>query len=283
MSRLCPTCGAMRAHKLTRRLESLANLIDSPRLITVTLRSSVRPLKEQLEDLVASFSRLRKSKEWKRHVHGGVYIIEVTWNAKRLQWHPHVHALCEGHFWQGEGLTAAWKKASNGSTVTDIRAVHSRGGAARYLTQYVTKSQDARDVPDIMLPEWAEAISGARMCQTWGTLHACPVTGDEMEPKRELERVESMGAIAEAARRGDDEASAIIAAVCDRTLHLPWEGTESSAKLRVQAVQAACMRLVAWYARRMQSAAAATEPEKTEDDDAAHQHTFFPAWEGRDS
>jgi hypothetical protein len=255
-SRLCPRCGRIRARQLQPRLELLAAQLDSPRFITLGTASNNRPLKEQLAHLVESFKRLRRCERFKARVRGGVYVIEVTYNAKTEQWHPHLHALTEGTYYHQAELSKDWESATGDSYVAHIKAVPSRSKAAGYLTQYVTKSQDASHVPDLRLPEWAAAMHGARCSQTWGTLHGLQLDETEEESKPQINRAGSLLSLAHAAAEGDEEAKEILGQATDRTLHLPWTGPAAGLALRVETIRLVKTRMANWEARRL----GATDP-----------------------
>lgn len=145
--------------------------MDSTRFLTLTIVSSDRPLREQLQDLRDSFARLRRHRLWRGRVVGGIYCVEVTWSVERRQWHPHLHAIIDGSYVPKSSLVDAWREASNGSYILDIAFVHSASRIASYVAKYVSKSDDASGVPDYMLGEWSLAVHGLRLVHAFGNLH----------------------------------------------------------------------------------------------------------------
>ena len=170
-SRHCEPCQRARAHKLAANLKTRLDLAAKGRyrFVTLTLRHSTEPLTNQLRHLYASFRRLRAMPIWKKSQHGGAFILEVKWNAKRREWHPHLHVITEGGWIEQRGLSNAWAKASNGSHIVDIRALQNGTDAAHYVSKYVTKgTSDAVWTDRSAAQEWIIATKGVRACATYG-------------------------------------------------------------------------------------------------------------------
>jgi hypothetical protein len=151
--------------------------MDAPRFMTLTLKAQDRPLFLTIAALTASFKVLRETTEWKRHVRGGVYVIEVTRGADGRHWHAHIHVLCDGEFWHQRDLSRVWLRVTGNSPIVDIRAVHSRAAAASYVAKYVAKPTGQKEWSDAELCEFADAMHGRRMVHTFGTSYA-----EEIEP-----------------------------------------------------------------------------------------------------
>lgn len=146
--------------------------MDAPRFLTFTLKAMDRPLFLTITALTASFRQLRKTPEWKRHVRGGVYVIEVTRGEKGTHWHAHVHVICDGTFWQQKNMSEVWLRVTGDSRVVDIRAVHSRTSIANYVAKYVAKPTGQAEWSDAELCEFAGAMHGQRMVHTFGDSYA---------------------------------------------------------------------------------------------------------------
>lgn len=177
-SRLCPRCAAKRRTSLMMRLLHAAKEIDDPRFITLTLRSTNTPLADQLKRLRKAFTALRRRKIWLDNITAGIYTIEVTYNSRTEQWHPHIHCITDGRFIPQAELAAAWLKCTGDSNIVDVRRIHSRSQAITYIVGYVAKSSDVANFPDHAIPEWASAIADLRLAATLGTLHGHKVAED---------------------------------------------------------------------------------------------------------
>ena len=212
-SRLCPLCGRARARRLMHRLSAIVKAMDAPRRITLTIAHSDRPLRDQILHLTTSFHAVRRTLDWKKHVVGGVYVIEITWNTDRQQWHPHIHAIIDGTYLPHAKLKAAWHAATADSWIVDIRRCDSERAAVRYLTDYLTKSQDASKIADHLLPEWATQLHGMRLAQTFGKSHGIRPDDEFEYVSRGYRTITGLNALFSEARRGDAEAVVLYQSV----------------------------------------------------------------------
>lgn len=138
--RVCPLC-ALRAHARTRtRIDQLLSHADRRRLkmITLTLRSSNAPLRQQIDRLLKSFRRLRQRRIW-RAVEWGLAVMEITRNTDTGQWHPHLHLLCVSDYIPQGELSWHWKRCTGDSPIVDIRAVKDVPGAIHEIAKYASK------------------------------------------------------------------------------------------------------------------------------------------------
>jgi hypothetical protein len=146
--------------------------------MTLTLRAVDRPLFLTIAALTASFKVLRETTEWRRHVRGGVYVLEVTRGADGRHWHAHVHVICDGQYWAQRDISRVWLRVTGDSPIVDIRAVHSRASAAAYVAKYVSKPTGQSEWDPAELCEFADAMHGRRMVHTFGASYA-----EELEPE----------------------------------------------------------------------------------------------------
>lgn len=177
--RMCPLCQWHRGQEASRRIVELVRTIDAPRLITLTIKSSDELLGVQLDRMFAAFAKLRRLDAWKRHVRGGVWAIEVTFNQQTGQWHPHIHIIAEGSYFPHETLKSAWLACTGDSSIVDLRKVNDRRDAARYISAYVSKPCSLDKLPDSRLIEYADALHRRRLTGTFGCLHAARVQRKE--------------------------------------------------------------------------------------------------------
>ena len=178
--------------------------MDAPRFVTLTLDADDATLRSRIERLQTSFKNLRRSRTWRDHVRGGVYAIEVTRGAAGGHWHVHLHAIIDGTFLPHAMLKAAWIVASDGASIVDIRAVHSRDAAARYVGDYIAKPADRKSWTAEQLCDYAKGVHGVRMIGTFGKCHSCNVDDsiDAEEPKV-VETVMPACRLIDRARAGD--------------------------------------------------------------------------------
>ena len=188
--RACPLCQGARARETAARAETAIREMDSTRFLTLTVRSNDDSLRDRLKHLRQSFGRLRRTKTWLRHVRGGIYTIEITYNASTKQWHPHLHALVDGAYFPHATLVAAWREATTDSDVVDIRAIYGAKSAARYVAKYATKPAEIALWPRTRIAEWARAIHGSRLIAAFGALHGVNLDpADPNESPDEVQRI----------------------------------------------------------------------------------------------
>lgn len=210
--RLCPRCARLHGHALARTVERCIRSMNSPRFITLTRTHDHSDLAAALTDLMQSFRRLRAQREWKSHVAAGVATIEVTRNRRTHTWHVHVHAVIDGTFWAQAELSKAWKVASGGSMIVDIRACHDRRAAARYIATYIAKAPDIKDWPPSLVCEFAEGMHGRRLLLTVGGLHGgTPTERDDQQRPRLVEVLCSVDRLHHAAALGSPTALQALA------------------------------------------------------------------------
>ena len=152
---------------------------DAIRLITLTFPDDARPLAERLDEAGEALKRWRRLQSTLAHVRGGFAVFEITRNTNQGTWHPHIHLVVEGSFWQQAAILAAWQQVVPGAKIVDVRAVHSREGAARYLAKYVAKGTSLSHWPAETIREYAHAIHRRRLAFAFGTWHRLKVDADE--------------------------------------------------------------------------------------------------------
>lgn len=205
--RMCPLCADARGRSCTAKTYAICHEMDSPRFITLTLRADGATLLDRVDRLMRAFRRLRKDADWKKAVDGGIYAIEVTWNPKTHQWHPHLHVIAQGRYYPHAKLKRAWLSITGDSSIVHLRMVHDRRTTSRYISRYISKPNSLGHWPAERIAEYAEAMHGRRMIHTFGCSHKRKVEGEIEEPARStLGDSFSLLRIAMMASAGDQEA-----------------------------------------------------------------------------
>lgn len=212
-SRVCALCGEIRAAELRDQLLPMVKEMDSPRFITLTPVSTNKPLRDQLQNLTKCFAKLRANKAWKTHFSKGFYTLEVTYNRKTEQWHPHIHTVVDGRFIPQKTLSALWLKVTGNSMIVDVRMCHSQKKTVYYVTKYATKTQDAKHIPDHRIGEWALSIKGLRFINAYGGLRKPPKEKDDRSPFEGFAELTPLSVIENAMRFGEDNADEVFDAI----------------------------------------------------------------------
>lgn len=196
-SRHCQPCMKAKATLLQMNLRAkIDNDKESKyRFITLTMQHADTDLAAQIRHLYESFKRLRKSATWHTTQSGGAAILEVKWSPETRQWHPHLHIVSAGKYLAQQDLSDAWRIASRGSYIVDIRRLDSAKDAAHYLAKYVTKGtsndvwQDAEAAKQYVL-----ALKGVRAASTFGTWRGYKLLAKPNDGKvwRRIETLDSL-------------------------------------------------------------------------------------------
>lgn len=212
--RFCPRCSRIHARRTGARLKTWAQSVQLSsslrlRLITLTVASSDQPLNDQLSHLYQSYRRLRQRSLWKNATIGSIAVLQITLNCETHRWHPHLHVIQHGRFIDYRTLTTAWKKASKGSTVIDIREVKSAQRASDYVTRYVARPlDDDPKIPLEKLREYVIATKGRRLLIAGGE---APLVLPEPPPDDHAwQHVDSLAGIIAAARLHSPRALLIL-------------------------------------------------------------------------
>ncbi len=181
-NRCCPACRVRYSRDLALRLSHAIGTVYQHewRFVTFTIKHTKAPLRHQLDFLRQSFRKLRQRKCWKSHAFYGYATIEITYNAQRHEWHPHLHILTRSEFLPYPQIKAAWRAITNGSYIIDIQEVTSPDDVAEYITKYIAKPPpfDTFDSDDLLV-EYYQAIAHGRLLIQFGKLR--PWMPDKVE------------------------------------------------------------------------------------------------------
>lgn len=177
--RLCTPCALARADLIRRNLSYHA-ASHSWLFLTLTVKSTSTPLRQQLADLHHAFRRLRQSHEFADHCNGGVATLELTLNPETLLWHPHLHILCLSHWIPVTALRNRWSALTGGARQLRIERVTNPRTLAAYLCKYVTKPITGKvTTSPALLPEAIAALKGSRLLVTFGRCRSWKLTTDQ--------------------------------------------------------------------------------------------------------
>lgn len=210
--RFCVPCATARAARVRKELHRIIG--DQPvRFLTLTRRDDGSTLDESLRHLRESFSRLREQSIWIENVRASVYAIEITRGRSGAGWHVHAHVLAMGRWVDQRDWVAAWKVASGGSIIVDIRKTDSSTQGINYVLKYATKGFDQSVLKNQeSIVEAMIALRGKRLIGATGEWYNADLKGD-YEPKISWKRVDRLDAIVYAAERREKWAIGILQAL----------------------------------------------------------------------
>ena len=177
--RLCPLCARRRGWTATAKVAAIVRTFNAPRLVTLTLKSNADHLSACVTRLFKSFAELREFEEWDSRVKGGVWALEITRNTTTGLWHAHLHIITDGQYLPQPMLKKLWREITGDSYIVDVRAVHDRAEAARYVAGYIAKPAHAADWPMQSIAEYAVALHGKRLMQPFGSARKAIIDEDD--------------------------------------------------------------------------------------------------------
>jgi Replication protein/Transposase zinc-binding domain len=207
--RWCPQCssekGALIARNITEQLQG-----RSVRFVTFTLRHSRTALRDQIDRLYRSFAALRRRAPWRAHVEGGAAFFEGKISERDGLWHPHLHVLVEGTFFDQRDIAREWHAVTGDSSIVDIRSLGNDGGAAKYIAKYVAKPahEGVYSQPD-KLQELMVALRGRRLCLAFGTWRGWQILKPKKDP-RKWRAIAPLADLAQRAAAGEPEAARFL-------------------------------------------------------------------------
>ena len=210
--RICPACRRRYQFAAIQRIRDLLAEMRPKtwQFITLTVRHTARPLREQTDFLKASFRRLRQRKLWKSSVLHGYAVLEVTFNKHRNEWHPHLHVLARVRFLDWRQLRKDWIGVTDGSSVIDCGYVRNEPSACDYVAKYLGKPPSLLDLPDIeRVAEYYQAMQNTRFLMPFGKPPRAP-TRPTLDTPRKLTPLGSLTSYHVRSRQGDLEAATLL-------------------------------------------------------------------------
>jgi hypothetical protein len=146
-------------------------------------------------------------------VTGGVYVTEITLNETTGRWHPHLHIIYAGEYIPQTQLREAWHTITEQSQIVWIEEVRDRHNAVNELCKYVGKPPKTVTWTESRITDYATAVAGSRMVQTFGNVRRHEVPDTDLNPKPSPEQFHiSMGRVMYLARSGSNTAAHVLAA-----------------------------------------------------------------------
>ena len=210
-SRWCLPCARERGRTIAGNLT--LKLGDEPtRFLTLTLKHSDSPLRDQISRLYSCFRKLRALRFWRENVDGGAAVLEIRHSWKSDSWHVHLHVLFHGGYVSQRALAAAWWRITGDSYVVDIRLVHGAKHAAAYVSKYLSKpiSTTISGKP-AKLAELIAACRGRRLVLTFGSWRGFRLT--EKIDATEWKSLCPLTVLYERFEAGDEDAARIVHAL----------------------------------------------------------------------
>lgn len=175
--RWCPVCAEARKNFIGHSVAEWIETVQYPKLITLTIKHQAMPLWHQVTDLYRCFSQLRKLKDFRDLVTGGIWFFQIKQSKTDHLWHPHIHCVVTGKYMPRRLLRNLWLDCTGDSMIVDIRSVKDPAGCSLEVARYAAKPGPLRDLDLNHAIELVSCMHGRRLCGTWGTgrtISLCP-------------------------------------------------------------------------------------------------------------
>lgn len=175
--RWCVPCSRARSRFIAANLVDHLQSTSQVRAITLTLKHRTVALSSQIDRLYACFKVLKAHAVWKQHVTGGAAFLEFVIAKNGSDWHPHLHVLAEGTFFDQKLLARTWFEITGDSSIVDVRFPRDLAAIGHYAAKYASKtaSIDLYRQPG-KLAECIAATRGRHLCQCFGTWRGVQLT-----------------------------------------------------------------------------------------------------------
>lgn len=157
--RLCPMCSWRKSLKIFGQVSKIFDEMEKEKeyeylFLSLTMKNcSPNELKNDISHILKSFKRMTRYKEFDNAILGSFRSLEVTYNQKTNEFHPHLHVLLvvSNSYFSGyqyikqKQWVDLWKKALgvDYKPMVDIRKIHnSNSKVIAEVSKYAVKSSD---------------------------------------------------------------------------------------------------------------------------------------------
>jgi hypothetical protein len=144
--RLCPMCAERKSRAVAAQaMQVVQHLHGRPLLLTLTVRNvKGDQLGETIDGMLQAWSGVWKRRNVKRGVLSYARTLEITYNEKRGDYHPHIHAIVyvnDGDMLKASFWGDVWRDSMqlDYNPVIDVRPIVDQSGAVSEVSKYVAK------------------------------------------------------------------------------------------------------------------------------------------------
>jgi len=206
--RWCPVCARARRNYISREVSEWLNTVTHPKFLTLTIRHTNAPLAHQVYWLYRHFSVLRRRKDFRKAITGGVWFFQIKKSTTDNLWHPHLHCLVAGEYLPRRRLSYMWTQVTFGSVVADIRSIRDPLRAAQDAARYSACPGSLVGLSLADACELVGAMHRRRICGTWGSGRAVSLRPPRLTDQSKWEDIGGFS-IVYGLRNHDDSAKAI--------------------------------------------------------------------------
>lgn len=209
--RWCTLCAEAKKTYITHQIADWIKNSKWHRFVTFTLKHNDDDLTSQIERLYDCFRKLKRSKIWKSGAKRGVWFFQVKRSKNSNQWHPHIHCVISGPWFDYKKLRKTWLSITGDSSVVGIHPVKDPDGCAFEVARYAASpaNLETNDRDDFY--EIYQSMKSRRICGTWGLKDVVRLTPPKAEDKGEWENIGTWSEV-QKLQNSDSRAQAIIKA-----------------------------------------------------------------------
>lgn len=230
--RLCPMCAWRKSLVMFSQISQIMDWVDArektvPIFLTLTVRNCPGDdLADTIDNLLKSWSRMMNSKANRKPFkvsRGWFRALEITYNSKSDEWHPHLHAIVlvepdyftdEGKYIDHDAWIAEWRRALrvDYDPSVDVRTVKGdRAKAVAEVAKYTVKpgewlDLDDADGTDRRVALLAQVLKGRRLTALGGLMK-------EAKKALALEDVESADLVLTDAEKAELRGEVLVALI----------------------------------------------------------------------
>ncbi len=209
--RWCTLCADAKKAYITHQIANWIQNSKYHRFLTFTLKHSDNTLDFQVDRLYDCFRKLKRSKIWRQGAKRGVWFFQIKRSKNTQQWHPHLHCVISGPWFDYKVLRNTWLSITGDSKVVGIHPVRDPEGCACEVARYAAspanlETNRREDFYDIYL-----SMKNRRICGTWGLKGVVTLTPPKAEDNGEWENIGTWQAV-QKLQNSDTRARAIVEA-----------------------------------------------------------------------
>lgn len=159
-NRFCPFCSWLKAKRTAFELLELIKVVEYTEklafiFITLTVPNvSKESLRKEIENFNKSFKRLFQSQEFKAFNKGFIRKLEITYNEKRNDYHPHFHLVVavnksyfkSRNYMSKRRLLELWQRATRNPNITQVDIKPCRMDTVKQVMELATYSAKQGDL-----------------------------------------------------------------------------------------------------------------------------------------
>ena len=198
MNRFCPVCQATRSRKDAYMLDVILRYLREEfrynfLFLTLTVPNvTSSELVGELNRQYESLQRLIKRKEFKKISLGYIRKTEITYNAERNDYHPHIHMLIavkasyfkSRDYVKRDTWLKIWRECTGNSEITQVDIRKANEKSFRELAKYEAKAIDFLGYSQEVFDTFYFAMKGRKMF-TW---NGCFLEGKKKYKKGDLDK-----------------------------------------------------------------------------------------------